>query len=181
MNLLNIITPCSRPQNLIEISKSINIPKENYRWIVVFDGTSSPDSNLIPANCEFYCHYNHNSTSGNSQRNYAIDLCKEGHVYFNDDDTIIHPDLWNNIKDLNNDFITFDQNNKNGKLRLKGDKVAPNEVDSHNFVVDLNLIGGSRWILGHYGADGIFAKECFDRAQNWHYISIVLSTYNYLR
>lgn len=27
---LNIITPCTRPENLHKISESINIPKENY-------------------------------------------------------------------------------------------------------------------------------------------------------
>ncbi len=32
---LNIITPCSRPDNLNEVSKSINIPPEHYRWIVL--------------------------------------------------------------------------------------------------------------------------------------------------
>ena len=35
---LNIITPCSRPENLRIISESINIQKENYRWIFVYDG-----------------------------------------------------------------------------------------------------------------------------------------------
>jgi len=40
---LNIITPSCRPENLHKISKSINIPRENYRWIVVFDLEEIPD------------------------------------------------------------------------------------------------------------------------------------------
>ena len=48
---LNIITPCSRPHLLHRIAESINIPKENYRWIVVFDAETIPDS--IPV-CEAY-------------------------------------------------------------------------------------------------------------------------------
>jgi len=107
---INIITPCSRPKNLIKISESINIPKENYRWIVVCDSTELPEENLIPKNCEIYFHKNKESTSGNSQRNYAIDMVDKGHIYFNDDDTILHQDLWENIKNLNNDFISFIQN-----------------------------------------------------------------------
>ena len=71
---LNIITPCSRPQNLETISKSINIPRENYRWIVVFDLEEVPEN--IPENCEAYAIKDTKSTSGNAQRNYALDLVR---------------------------------------------------------------------------------------------------------
>ncbi len=71
MKLLNIITPCSRINNLQIISESINIPKENYRWIVVYDSLILPNSDLIPSNCEFYLHKDINSVFGNAQRNYA--------------------------------------------------------------------------------------------------------------
>ena len=46
MMLINILTPCSRPQNLAAIAKSINIPPKNYRWIVVFDAPALPDIEL---------------------------------------------------------------------------------------------------------------------------------------
>ena len=98
--ILNIITPCSRPENLHLISKSINIPKENYRWIVVFDFDELPDKELIPNNCEVYLHRDSDSTAGHAQRNYAIDLIEDGYVYSNDDDTLLHPELWENIKDI---------------------------------------------------------------------------------
>ena len=67
---LNIITPCSRPQNLDVISKSINIPRDQYRWIVVFDLLEAPDN--IPDNCEFYNIKDAKSTSGNAQRNLVL-------------------------------------------------------------------------------------------------------------
>ena len=57
MKLLNIITPCSRPENLHIISQSINIPKDNYRWIVIYDGISLPSADLIPENCEIDFYY----------------------------------------------------------------------------------------------------------------------------
>ena len=88
---LNIITPCSRPHNLQKIYESINIPKENYRWIIVFDAKDIPDN--IP-NCEPYAIKVENSIVGNGQRNYALNLIKTGWIYFNDDDTTIHPKLW---------------------------------------------------------------------------------------
>lgn len=181
MEYLNIITPCSRPQNLYKISESINIPSKKYRWIVVFDLDYLDDMTLIPDNCEYYFHKNNLSISGNSQRNFALDMIKRGHVYFNDDDTIIHPELWDNIKILDNDFINFTQLNKNGKVRLKGDIINVGSVDSHNFVVSNVIIGKTRWIINKYEADGYFAKECYSKSKNNLFIDKPLSIYNYLR
>ena len=178
---LNIITPCSRPENLIQVSESINIPKENYRWIVVFDSESLPEKELIPNNCEYYIHKNHNSISGNAQRNYALSLVNEGHIYFNDDDTIIYPELWENIEDLDNDFISFSQLNKNGSLRLTGENINVGYIDSHNFIVSNKIIGNSIFQLHRYDADGYFAVECREKSKSPIFINKPLSIYNILR
>lgn len=185
---LNIITPCSRPYNLIDISESINIPKENYRWIVVFDSESLPNLDLIPENCECYPIKDLNSVSGNAQRNYALSLVDSGHVYFNDDDTTIHNELWENIKDLENDFIIFSQADKNGEIRLRGDVIQEfsltnlvSNIDSHNFIFSKDLIKDSVFKLDKYYADGIFATECYSRSKNLFTIDKVLSIYNSLR
>lgn len=177
---INIITACSRPNNLNTISKSINIPTENYRWIVVFDLDEPPSDELIPKNCEYYLHKNKDSMSGNSQKNFALDLVDEGYVYFNDDDTTIHPDLWSNVKDLNNDFISFQQLDKRNRIRLTG-QVKYQKIDSHNFLLTKELIGGSRWVLNKYEADGLFAVECHSKSTNPIIIDKPLSVYNSLR
>ena len=177
---INIITPCNRPENLITISKSINIPKENYRWIVVFDLDELPNSELIPSNCEFYLHKNVNSISGNSQRNFALDLIIEDYVYFNDDDTIIHSNFWDNVKNLTEDFIYFMQDRKDGTIRVYSNTVQVGSIDSHNFLLKNDIIGSTRWILNKYEADGIFANECFNNSKTNRRINKVLSTYNYL-
>ncbi len=180
---LNIITPCSRPQNLVTISQSINIPRENYRWIVVVDAPDLSILNeyILPENCEFHNYQESGSIAGHAQRNYAISLIESGYVYSNDDDTVIHPDLWDNIKDLNEEFISFDQEEKDGRFRLKGDNIALHRVDSHNFMVDRVTIGDTRFQIEKYDADGYFAIECFDKAKTKSYIPKVLSTYNSLR
>lgn len=177
---LNIITPCSRPQNLIKISESINIPTKNYRWIVVFDMNELPLKKFIPNNCEIYLHKNLNSVVGHAQRNFALELINTGHVYMNDDDTIIHFDLWDNIKNLNNDFITFNQSDFYGKQRLIGGEVKINSIDSHNFIVSKDLIGDTKWIIEQYGADGYFAVECYSKSKSPVIINKSLSTYNQL-
>jgi hypothetical protein len=181
MKLINIITPCSRINNLHKISESINIPKENYRWIVVYDSLTLPDRNYIPNNCEFYLHKDINSVFGNGQRNYALDLVEMGHIYFNDDDTLIHQELWDNIKDYDDDFISFKQSNNDGSIRLNGDIIELGYIDSHNFITSHELVGNVRFELQHYTSDGIFAVNCYERAKTKRYINKLLSIYNQLR
>lgn len=179
---LNIITPCSRPQNLLAIEQSINIPRNSYRWMVVFDSDTLPEASLIPKSCETYTHQLPGSVAGHAQRNYAIDIIEDGFVYTNDDDTIIHPDLWNNIQHIkDNDFISFSQLHKNGHLRLVGNNIVVGQIDSHNFIVHRNLIGDSRWKHEFWDADGHFAHECYNKAKTPLFINKPLSVYNYLR
>ena len=176
---LNIITPCSSPEHLQIISSSNIIPIENYRWIVIFDMLEKPDN--IPENCEGYCFKDSKSIVGNAQRNFALDLIKHGHIYFNDDDTLVHENLWENIKDLNEDFISFMQENKNKKIRLEGLEIKVNAIDSHNFIVSKKCSKNIKWKIEKYNADGFFACECYKAAETKKYIEKVLSTYNALR
>ena len=174
---LNIITPCSRPHLLHAVAESINIPKENYRWIVVFDSETIPTD--IPE-CEAYCIKDVKSVCGNAQRNLAIDLVTDGWIYFNDDDTTMHPELWDNIKDLDNDFISFDQVWNSGVHRLYGNIIKLSYVDSHNFITHISIVNQERFVLSRRDADGVFAENCHKRSQNEHYINKILSVYNSL-
>jgi len=182
---LNIITPCSRPENLHTIAASINIPKENYRWIVVAD-LDEIDQSYVPENCEIYLYRNSKSTVGHAQRNFALDLITIGHVYMNDDDTIIHADLWKNICNLDSDFISFMQNNPDSTLRLAGDRIQIGYIDSHNFIVSRHAIGDLKWNIEKYDADGYFANDVYLKIRSYDptritYIPKVLSIYNSLR
>jgi len=180
MELLNIITPCSRPENLHTIANSINIPTNKYRWIVVYDGFELPSSELIPNNCEIYCYHDDESCVGHYQRNYAMNFIHRGHIYFNDDDTIIHPELWENIKDLDNDFITFNQIHSNGSPRLINESVRVCGVDSHNFIFSKDISVGLAF-TNVYEGDGIFATQCYQRSTSYIHLDKVLSVYNALR
>jgi hypothetical protein len=177
---LNIITPCIRPENLFKIAESINIPKNNYRWIVIFDSHSVPDVPK-PNNAEYYAVKNFNSISGNAQRNLGLDKVSYGYVYFNDDDTTLHPDLWDNISNLTNDFISFKQNDYKGNLRLEGKDIKVTFIDSHNFVVSYDVCKDIKWVLDRYEADGIFAEQCYNKSKFPIYIPKVLSIYNILK
>jgi len=176
---LNIITPCSRPKNLHKIAASINIPRDNYRWIVVFDAEEPPEKDLIPDNCEWYCYKDPKSVFGNAQRNLALDKVTEGYIYFNDDDTTIHPELWENIKDCEEDMILFKQIDQQGTMRIG--KLDFDHIDSHTFVVSHKIIGDTRWKNDIYWADGVFARECAKKKKSLKKIDKVLSLYNSLR
>jgi hypothetical protein len=179
---LNIITPCSRINNLKTIEHSINIPKENYRWIIVFDNDCIPNNIYIPEYSEIYAHRDNKSIVGNAQRNYALSLIKDGHIYFNDDDTIIHKNLWNKISKLDDyDFISFEQEFTGGKKRLLSNKIQRGSIDSHNFISSYRISKNIRFNIVEYGADGIFAEQVYKNAKNKIHIQEVLSTYNALR
>lgn len=178
---LNIITPCTRLDNLRKIAESINIPRQSYRWLVVCDMERLPEVTRLPEIAEAYAVKLRSSVSGNAQRNYALRLVKEGHIYFNDDDTTIHPKLWENVSSLTQDFISFQQVDKSGRLRLKGDVIKPGSIDSHNFIVSKKCVGNLQWDVPVYAADGFFATKCYRQATTKVYLPITLSIYNALR
>jgi hypothetical protein len=181
---LTIITPCTRPQNLKTISESITIPRDRYRWIVVFD--SDPYEVEVPDNCEVYFHRDPEPipgslSRGDAQRNFALDMITSGHVYLNDDDTTIHPDLWDNVRDLGgHDFISFDQAWQSGVVRLSGSDVGMCKTDSHNFIASRTLYGDYRMRTDVYESDGHLVEHIYPLAQNPVYLPMVLSVFNSL-
>ena len=182
MDKVNLITACSRPNNLKKIERSINIPKEYYKWIIVFDLNELPNLDMIPEYCDIYTHKNKNSIVGNAQRNYALDLIKDGYVYFNDDDTTVHPKLWENIYDLDKyDFIWFKQLWKDGSVRLLSKQVQLNNIDTHNFIASYDICKDIDWKLSKRDADGIFAEQCYKHSTNSVFIDKFLSVYNSLQ
>lgn len=178
---LNIITPCIRPEYLFDIENSINIPREQFRWIVVFDSESIPDNIDLPESAEVHAHRKAGSVNGSQQRNFGLSLIKHGHVYFNDDDTTLHESLWDNlVNNFDHDFISFDQLNSDLSFRLYGRVIEPGRIDTHTFVVSRKLVAGTTWVDNEF-CDGIFAKQCYSRARNPLYIHKYLSVYNSLR
>lgn len=193
---LNIITPTRDGKNLNTIAKSINLPKENYKWIVIFDLDSVPNYPK-PENTEFYCIKDPNSISGNSQRNHGLTKVENGFIFFLDDDTLLHPLIWDSIKDLSDDldFISFDQAwnthgdapydkkniiNNNKVIRTKGHHPELDRIDSGNFIVNWRIAKQLTWNANLYNADGVFCLECFNLSKQKLYIPRILSVYNLL-
>jgi len=117
---------------------------------------------------------------GSCQRNLGIDMVKDGHIYFLDDDNIVHPEFWN-LKFDPDYFYTFNQNRtKEGKI-LTGDRLRYCEIDTAMFVVPKKMFDGIRWITTAKGSDGYLIAEINARYPNNHkYINRIAAYYNYL-
>jgi len=183
---LSIITPCTRPENLMRIKESI--PFEYvHEWIIVYDESRviNPhlfqDERIKEYGCKGY------SIVGNIQRNYGLDhITGDTYVYFLDDDTIMHPDLITLLQTIEPGHLyTFDQQRSIKEFPytdyLKGNKIEMFHIDTAMFLIDSSLCKDIRWDTDEYAADAIFIAECYSSQPNaWIYVNRTLSYYNYI-
>jgi hypothetical protein len=199
--ILNLITPCSRANNLFKIKKTINFDRIN-KWIIIYDTSViktkkklfTEHKNII----EFF-HKDKLSVSGNSQRNYALEYLnkkknKNFFIYFLDDDNILHKNFYKVIDNFDNDkmnFIyTFDQlrkqkiyiNNQFQHIKiLKGNIIKTGYIDIAMFLPNFSLINNIRWPKKKYTADGEYIVKCMKNNKNKHrYLPLVASHYNFI-
>jgi len=177
---INIVTPCSRPENLKAIAESINITAENYRWIVVHDADEFPDIEM-PKEAEHHLYREQGSIAGHAQRNFANRLIADGYVLQIDDDTILHPNFWEAVKDCEEDIVSWAQTWANGEHRLAAGNYWVGGIDSGSYMVKRSVIGDLQWQVSRYDADGLFAQQVVARTKSQRRIERYLSYYNYLR
>ena len=190
MNInVTLVTPCSRPENLLTIYNKINFSliKE---WIIVYDISKGriyekkfKDYEKIKE--EF--HGNEESVVGHSQRNFAINLIENGYIYFIDDDTIPHEGFWEIVKDLNeknihDKIVTFDISLHPSVT--KGNNIKVDHIDTAQFMFSKSLVLGANvsFDFRKYNGDGIFITNIYKKFKKAHiYYNKVGSYYNYLR
>lgn len=187
-----LITPSIRPSNLLKIKESLNFDLIE-KWIIVYD------QQKIETNPFLFKDYskivellikNNNSTSGNAQRNHALDymenemLNKEYYVYFLDDDTKINENLFTLFGKLESKkAYTFKQKRSTNVFPyldiLVGNIPEVYMIDTAQLLISSELIKGKRWILDKYNSDGHFIKESLaENKENWIYINEILTIYN---
>ena len=187
--MLSIITPCSRPENLPRLFQSINFNKINH-WYIVYDTSKDRSYEHIFHNYQKISEHNidgtpFNSKSGNYQRNYALNLIKEGYVYFLDDDNLIHPDFFTEL-DFNtpNKLYTFDQflrkKDENNIIYRKGNVLRTNHFDMAQFCFDISIKPKNLLFENTlYAADGKLIEELDEVCKDNHiYIPKILCYYN---
>jgi hypothetical protein len=185
--IFNLVTPCSRPDNLIHIYNSIlnqKVPINNIIWWIVFDLEKAPFDvikKFPDVEVRSFVYQEH--SFGNAQRNFAIRRIKSGWVYFVDDDNIIHPDFLDTIISINYSGVIVDQVFKNGGRRFAASPGGTRcgAIDTAQFIVQRSMID-VEWILHRYDADGAFIEDIHNRnREKFIYINKPLSYYNYLK
>jgi len=180
--MLTIITPSCRQNYLEKLFNSIQFDKID-KWIIVYDTSKNRTYNKIfnnPKIIETFCDVV--GQAGHPQRNFGVNLVQNGHIYFLDDDNIIHPNFWNIIDSFEEEyFYTFNQiRNKRGDL-LFGNKVEIGKIDTAMFVVPKKMFEGIKWDITRYEADGIFITTVNNFYSKKHkYINCIACYYNYL-
>jgi len=156
--MLFITTPCSRPQNLEAISKTI--PKECY-WAVIHEKHIP----MPKINNAHFIESPKNGFVGANGRNHFLDnhtFNDNDWIYCLDDDNIIHPDFYSTIKEyLDSDYsvIHWGQLTRYGLPRLKP-VLELNRIDAASFMVKWKYNKNIRFNTELYNCDGMYAVDC---------------------
>ena len=153
--MLYIVTPCSRPENLATIRKSI---PSAITWVVMMDASTDYKG----ATGASVTHYSTKTGHwGHPLRNEFLDLygdsfTEDDWVYFLDDDNILHPKFLNTYPQLqffDSSIVTWGQE---GRLRPT-DQPRVGNIDTACFMFKPYHLPKLRFEK-IYEADGIFAN-----------------------
>jgi len=189
MSKLTVITPCSRPNNLSAIAKTIDF-KYVCEWIIVYD------ENRVSSNLKMFENHSHSSqiseylykesdsSYGNAQRNFGMTKVKnhDSYVYFLDDDNTVHKDLYTFTESICNThkMFTFNQNN-HGHISI-GNRLFVGGLDTALYLIHYELCKNVVWHKTKHEADALFFLDCYNTNKDkYEYVDKVLCYYNSLR
>lgn len=197
---INIITRCTRPENLYKIKETIFRDNSNleYVWHIIFDITSLSNipSIYIRDFNEHRLHFignQHPNDMSHQSINKVIDEINDDEwVYVLDDDNILHEKFDSRIIELHNESsnkkaIVFSQ--YIGGIDFTGleirvaspENMKVQKIDMAQFVLKKELIGEKRLKPNLYVADGIFIQELYeDNSDDFIIDYEILCYYNYL-
>jgi len=175
--MLYIVTPCSRPENLATIRKSI---PSAITWVVMMDANCD-HKGATGASVTLYSRNTGNW--GNPLRNEFLDLYADQFtdndwVYFLDDDNILHPRFVQQLEALlylDAGIVTWGQE---GRLRPT-DQPKVGNIDTASFMFRPTKTKGLRFD-NIYEADGLFAQAASKRT-DLICVEAYLCYYNALR
>jgi len=196
--MITVITPCSRPHNLLKLKDSLNF---DYicEWIIVYD-ISKVQCDLQFEEFDKISEYRYTLPEGKygyPQRNYALSLVnnKESYIYFLDDDNIIHPDLYT-LSLLPGKIYTFNQLHKDNNLDSKnlnnnldsknlkilyGGNIKVGKIDIAMYMIYYPLLKDLQFGVDKYHGDGQFIVDCYNlNKHTWIYVNKILCYYNFI-
>jgi glycosyltransferase involved in cell wall biosynthesis len=196
---INIITRCTRIDNLYKVKESI-FNNQNFiiNWYVIFDTSVIKEidgdvlSMLYQNNCNIRFVNGQSGDFGHQLINMCIDDIKSGFVYVLDDDNIIHENFYDTLYEYitnNPDKKGFIFNQKVGGVDFSGldiriaspENTKVQSIDMSQFILSRDLIGENRLGVMNYMADGIFIENLFnENKDDFIFINEILCYYNKL-
>ena len=183
MNGLSIVTPCSRPENLITIWPTI---PQGSQWLVVLDRPNlddAPPALQAEPNIEFACTTGVGGW-GNAQRNLGLSRATRDYLYFLDDDNIVHPALTSVLAEhqQSRKIIVVNQLLADGSLRFKArPPVQVNEIDTAQVLVPRELATRFTWKPHTPRADGFYFAALYETCRkSFVFLDVDAAYYNYL-
>lgn len=182
---LNIITACSRPQNLKQIYKSIKFAQIE-KWYIVYDTSDGKDFEYqFPTHdkiAELACDDN-KSYAGSAQINFALEFIQDGFVYIMDDDNAFHSNFWKILPTLNPEMAyTWDQYRVQEKRYLKGGIFELGKIDTSMFIVPRILIGDIKLVANKCCWDYHMIHKIHSlHKDKFEYIPKVACYHNYIK
>jgi hypothetical protein len=164
---INIITACSRPENLSKVYDSLQGLKCN--WFIILDDckdflfktcSGSTVSIIIKQSKKKgeWC---------GSLKNEGLEMVKTGWIYVLDDDNLLHPDFKKSIQFYIDKFpqkkaFVFNQALQEGIIRKAlHSNIRINYIDQAQYLVHKELIGDIRYPDNEYQDDGIFIEALY--------------------
>lgn len=198
--MIYIVTAVTRPDNLPRIHRSIeaSLQRSGLRvtWILVIDRPDviSPEIERS-LKCEFFevvkilypggsCPY------GISQKNFGMDLVKDGFFHCLDDDNLVHPLFFSGLERAmkaqpsKRAFVITQQRwDSLQKLVASPDRMGYGQIDNTMFVVHSSLIGSRRYDVKDRGReDFLFFNYLWSLyREEFVFIPDPIVYYNYLR
>ena len=203
MQTLNIITRCTRPQNLVQVRdsvfSSINADLE-INWHVIFDTAplKDIDAEILSeiSSSRTNIHFV-NGGDGGLLYPQSTELIKSfdpnSWFYFLDDDNILHEDFYDYI--TKNELLNSDSKIQVVAQLVEGrdftgltireatsDYVGFQKTDIAQVLIKSSLVTEEGYEFGaNYAADGYFIEAVLeDQPESFNFHNVVLSHYNYL-
>jgi len=194
--MINVITRCTRPQNLLTISKTIFTDLFEISWYILFDTTILKDIDVsllmdisnIGAKIKFL--KSDPNSFGYNMINEVLDEITDGWVYILDDDNIIHPDFYNALSEIEEHelygVLVFNQK-VDGKdftkldiREAKPENMKVGSIDIAQVLIDIGIY--SKYIFNNsYTADGELVEKLWkERQEDFIFIEKELCYYNYI-
>lgn len=186
--MINIITACSRPENLQALYESLQ--GLTCKWYIILDDCK-----------EFNLSTHFNSTVklivkqskkkgkwAGSLKNEALEMISFGWVYVLDDDNILHPAfknlIWHYIDVYHyKDAFVFNLLLPDGKLMIANySSIKVYHINQAQFILKRELIGETRYDLDKYEDDGLFIEYIYEHnPDKFMCINEIMSYHNKLR